>query len=441
MESSTPQLPPELPPPPIPPRRLQWVLTGVVAVVLVGSVGAAASMIGYRALEQEPVATENVAIETPADDQTTAVYTPSPTVADSTAGKHAATLDFFVWEENLRHVGETAVILKTQEEGEWDEEPIAPVIGAGSEVYVANPREVFALDLATGTKKSVYKELASGYFLRLQSFLDHSGFYAIETYSPAADGGYLEQGLISVTNNYPKTAQILYAGKPGIYTGVDAIGQTNDGGTLYHINGGEGCGGWGTIYLRKAGDSTSQDPVVITKTGESCVEEPRFIGFSQASNSLILYTVKSSVMSDPTEEWPSTVDTIIAVNVATKQQSTLFDIDDATEYQDVIFALNKEGDKLAIIRKDKISLIAVPSGDIAQEYDLADPLDLTGLLIFSFEQNKILGHYYRDEKAPLMLNLLPDHVEVRTLKGVAEGLATRFVGVREDGSVLVYQIR
>lgn len=423
---SAPPSPPLSVPPNSPQRWLPWAASAVLFLIITGTAGA----ITYRS-EQQTI------IEEPAPTITTTV----PVVADSPIGKHEVTLDFFVWEDDLRQVGETTVTLKTQEEGEWDDEPIPPVIGAGNQIYVANPREVFALDLTAGTKQSVYHELAEGYFIHLKSFLDHSGFYGVKTFVPPDDGGYGKQGIISVTNNDPKTAQNLYTGHPGVYTGVDAIGQTNDGGTLYHMNGGEGCGGWGTIYLRQAGEAASKTPVVITKTGESCVEEPRFIGFSQAGNSVILYTVKNAERPKEGEEWPSTVDTIIAINVTTKQRSIIYDIDDITEHENVLLALNKEGDKLAIIRPDKISLIAVPSGNRTQEYSLANPLDITRLSVFSFEQNKILAQYYRDEKDPLVINLLPDHVEVRQLPATAKGIPTHFVGVRDDGSILVYRVR
>lgn len=118
-------------------------------------------------------------------------------------------------------------------------------------------------------------------------------------------------------------------------------------GDIVITQGGDGCGGYGTIYLYQNGSTKN-----LLKTGAGCVDDPRFLEVLEDQNSILLYSViKDSYNGDGTLP-----DQLFIYNIGTEKTESIFDLKTIADRSSTI-SYNDASKKVIVNSKNKKYLI------------------------------------------------------------------------------------
>lgn len=231
---------------------------------------------------------------------------------------------------------------------------VTPVIGGGKIYYVSDDN-VFEYDMNTKTSKEVYT-VTGGFMMSFIEYSSPNYLYITEGNADFDTSGKLELTIkkLDLTSG---SISVIGSREPVLYGNLQYIGKA-DRGNIIGTFGGDGCGGYGSIYKVENGSYN-----LIKKTGGGCITDPRFIGYSENLSSLITVTSIGKNETDQKDEF------IYLTNVITGENKAIFDL---TKLNDTFrtYIKSKDKDVVYLVGTKKIYTLDLNSQTITSQSDL-----------------------------------------------------------------------
>jgi hypothetical protein len=154
--------------------------------------------------------------------------------------------------------------------------------------------------------------------------------------------------------------------------------------------GGDGCGGWGSIYMYE-GDTSR----LVTKTGVGCSKEPRFVGAIPEGNSLLLYAVlpQEKTGNDDFNGMPFyDPDVLYYLHTQTGAQEAILDLKPFVGFKEIVFHDSQE--KILISTKNEMHIYNL----LTKKTEKIIPYLVENLTFETFTGDVVVARDYNNHK-------------------------------------------
>lgn len=189
--------------------------------------------------------------------------------------------------------------------------PVQPTVGKDKLYYVSGS-DIFEYDINTKTSKKIYTT-ADDISIVLIEYTSPNYLYITEgnIYFEPDKKPYLTLKKFDLNT---ASATTIASMEPTLYGGLNYIGKMGNA-NIVGTFGGDGCGGYGSIYKVENGAYN-----LVKKVGSGCIADPRYVGYSENLSSIITISVIGS------DEVNQKYDFVYLTNVNTGENKAIFDL-------------------------------------------------------------------------------------------------------------------
>lgn len=287
-------------------------------------------------------------------------------------------------------------------------------------IYLSLGNSLVKYDLSTNQMVTLYEISENEAFFEIKYDQVKNVFYLTVYETSLQQPLDTHQKLLRLNPLTAQTEEIV-SFYPGIYSVIKHLFTMGDTEVIY-TEGGETCGGGGTIYTVQNGNKT-----VVKDYGIGCMEGSRLLGADVSTNSLVM---AEAVLRENNR---SKADSkrIFRKNVIDGSEQTIFTLPENGYYEQVLTA-----DKKIVFKSDSGILVYDLTTGIQQSYPLEDDVLKEGYLnvVIKNQEHCLVGENYDEKK--LVVYCLESGLKESFNYGILQLLSPHVFGYY-DGHIIV----